>query len=121
MTTVIIFIRRLVALFVAIISLLGIKTDTETVELYANPASGYSWEYSFDKSGVLALTESSYSPDTSSILSGGGTQNFTFRALGSGTVNITFKYVSIDGTVASQYVYTYNVDVNGNIELHGIQ
>lgn len=122
MTRLFIYLHRLVALIAALFSLLGINKNTETVELYANPASGYNWEYSYDKNGILTLTTNNYTPDLSSIGSGGGTQEFTFKALASGTVNITFEYVKIqDGTVASKYVYTYHVDTNGNITLQGVQ
>ena len=74
----------------------------------------------------MILNESHYSPDTASIITGkgGGTQYFTFRALNSGTVNITFEYVKYSGTqrtVASTYVYTYMVDSAGGIALYQIQ
>ena len=40
----------------------------------------------------------------------------------SGTVNITFRYVNKDdGSVASEYIYTYIVDDTGNITLQSIQ
>lgn len=123
MTVLFTLLRQLVALMIAVISLLGLNESTVTVELYANPASGYSWEYSYDKTGILTLSENSYIPDSSDILSGGGgTHNFKFRAVANGTVNITFKYVNnADGSVASEYVYTYDVDYRGNITLQGVQ
>lgn len=123
MTSLVVLLQRLVALMMAIISFLGIKTKTVDVELYANPTSGYSWEYSFDKNGVITLSETYYLPDTSAILSGGGgTQKFVFRAVGSGTVNVTFKYVKdFDNDVASTYVYTYTVDDSGEIILNNVQ
>ncbi|MBR3867852.1 MAG: protease inhibitor I42 family protein [Clostridia bacterium] len=115
--------RQLVSLMIAVISLLGLNKNTVTVELYTNPASGYSWEYSYDDTGILTLSKSYYIPDSSAILSGGGgTQNFNFSAITSGTVNITFRYVNKDdGSVASEYIYTYIVDDTGNITLQSIQ
>ncbi len=118
--------KALVSILLAIFSLLGFQINTTTVELYANPSSGYEWEYSFDEQGIMILNESHYSPDTASIITGkgGGTQYFTFRALNSGTVNITFEYVKYSGTqrtVASTYVYTYMVDSAGGIALYQIQ
>lgn len=115
--------RKLVSLMIAVMSLLGLNKSTVTVELYTNPASGYLWEYSYDDTGILTLSESYYIPDSSAILSGGGgTQNFEFSAVSSGTVNITFRYISkIDSTVASEYIYTYIVDHAGNITLQSIQ
>lgn len=123
MTALFVLLQRLVALMMAVISMLGLKTNTVEVELYANPTSGYSWEYSYDRTGVIALSEIYYLPDTSAILSGGGgTQKFTFRAVGSGTVNVTFRYVkNIGKDVASTYVYTYSVDESGEITLLNTQ
>ena len=115
--------QQLISVLLAIISLLGLKTNTVDVELYANPTSGYTWEYSYDKKGVLTLSDSYYMPDSSAILSnGGGTQTFTFRAVGTGTVNITFNYKeNISENIASTYIYTYSVDESGEITLIDIQ
>lgn len=116
--------RQLIALVMAVVSLLGIKTTSSVdVELYANPSSGYMWEYSYDKNGIVALTDEYYLPDPSAILSsGGGTQKFTFKAIGTGTVNITFKYVdTLEKDVASTYVYTYSVDETGEIKLLSVK
>lgn len=123
MTSLFGLLQQLIAIMLAIINLFGLKTNTVDVELYANPASGYRWEYSYDKYGVLTLDKSYYMPDTSEILSGGsGTQKYIFRAVGTGTVNITFEYVNtITEDIASTYVYTYNVDESGEITLESSQ
>lgn len=118
--------RVLVSLLLALVNILGLQFNTTTVELYANPSSGYEWEYSMDEQGIMTLNDTHYSPDTASILTGkgGGTQYFTFRALNSGTVNITFEYVKYTGTervVASTYVYTYIIDSHGGIALYQIR
>ena len=124
MTSIFTLLQQLISLVMAIVSLLGLKTaNTVEVELYANPTSGYMWEYSYDKNGIIALTEEYYLPDPSAILSsGGGTQKFTFRAIGTGTVNVTFRYVKKPGKdVASTYVYSYSVDDTGKITLLSIK
>lgn len=118
--------KGFVSILLAIINILGIQFNTTKVELYENPSSGYKWEYSFDKSGILTLNDSRYSPDTASILSGkgGGTRYYTFRALDSGTVKITFEYVKYSGNqriVASDYIYTYIVDDYSGIALYSIE
>ncbi len=118
--------RVLVSLLLALVNILGLQFNTTTVELYANPSSGYEWEYSMDEQGIMTLNDTHYSPDTASILTGkgGGTQYFTFRALNSGTVNITFEYVKYTGAeriVASTYVYTYIIDSHGGIALYQIR
>ena len=116
----------MIAFLSALISLLGIETNTVTVELYANPSSGYNWEYSFDKSGILVMNDSYYKPDTASILTGrgGGTRYFVLKSTGSGTVRVTFEYVkniNSQRIVASRYIYTYNVATDGKISLYSIQ
>ena len=124
MTALFSLLQQLIALMMAVINLLGLNNkNVVTVELYTNPSSGYSWEYSYDRIDVLVLSDNRFVPDTSAILSGGGgTQVFEFRALSSGTVNITFRYVNkFDKTVASEYVYTYTVDDTGKITLQSTQ
>ena len=124
MTALFSLLQQLIALMMAVINLLGLNNkNVVTVELYTNPSSGYSWEYSYDRIDVLVLSDNRFVPDTSAILSGGGgTQVFEFRALSSGTVNITFRYVNkFDKTVASEYVYTYSVDDTGKITLLSTQ
>ncbi|MBR5234091.1 MAG: protease inhibitor I42 family protein [Clostridia bacterium] len=118
--------KGFVSILLAIINILGIQFNTTKVELYENPSSGYQWEYSFDQSGIMTLNDTHYSPDTASILSGkgGGSRYFTFRALDSGTVHITFEYVKYTGNqriVASDYVYTYIVDNYGGIALYSVE
>jgi len=126
MTLLFALLKGVVSILLAIINIFGIQVNTTKVELYENPSSGYRWEYSFDQSGIMTLHDSRYSPDTDSILTGkgGGTRYFTFRALDSGTVQITFEYVKYSGNqrvVASDYIYTYIVDDYGGIALFSIE
>lgn len=123
MATIFAYLKMLLTFLFAIVRLLGFGADTVQVELYANPASGYYWEYSYDETGVLMLSGSRYQPDTSAIFSGGGgSQKFTFREIGEGTVNITFEYTHVASkNVASRYVYTYHVDKEGEITLVDIK
>lgn len=126
MTAVLSCLQKILALMVAIVNMLGLTNDTVTVDLYSNPSSGYVWEYEMDRAGVMTLVETHYYSDPFSMLTsgGGGTRSFTFRAVGSGTVRITFRYVKITGlekVTASQYIYTYNVGTDGTISLYSIQ
>ncbi len=111
--------KMILAFFPALINLFGFGAETVDVELYADPSSGYVWEYSCDRTDVLILSGKYFVPDSSAILSsGGGTQKYTFREIGEGTVNITFEYTNSDtDEVVSKYIYTYNVDANGKITL----
>ncbi len=119
MAEIFVFLQKLIAFIAAIFGIFGINQNTATVELYANPASGYTWEYSIDNEDVLLLISNNYKPDISSIESGGGgKQQFTFEAISEGTANVTFRYVSrTNGSVASGYIYTYKVNSSGKLEL----
>lgn len=115
--------KTLVSLLLAFANIFGIQFNaTTSVDLYANPSSGYEWEYFFDETGILTVEDTYYTPDDASIVAGkgGGTQHFTFRALDIGTVNVTFQYVRYNGydrVVASEYIYTFDVDISGTISL----
>lgn len=128
MSTVSNIIVKIFALFVSIIQLLNVDftANEVSVELYTNPASGYTWEYSMDKIGYLTLVDTDYKSDSGSAImgKGGGTKTFTFRAIRSGTVNITFQYTKLEGfskIVATEYVYTYYIADDGTISLVNIQ
>lgn len=118
--------RWILTLLTALLSLFNLNAPKTTVELYFNPASGYNWDYEMDTSGVLSYSESHYTPDSGSATTGkgGGTKYYTFKAVGEGTVNITFSYYKYDNfkkVVVSQYVYTYEVGNNRTITLKSIQ
>ncbi len=116
------YLRILIAFLMALIKLLGFGAETVDIELYADPSSGYYWEHSYDKDGILILSGTHYVPDTAAIFSGGGKQKYTFREIGEGTVNITFKYIKIGSDeVASKYVYTYHVADDGTITLLNVK
>ena len=118
--------NRILSLFAALLSLFNLNVQKTTVELYCNPASGYSWEYEIDNDDVLSFSGSHYQPDSGSALSGtgGGTKYFTFKAVAPGTANVTFRYYKYENSekvITSQYIYTYTVEENGNITLENIQ
>lgn len=126
MTAVFTLLKWTITLFAALLSLFNLNAPKTTVELYYNPASGYKWEYEMDKDGILSYSESHYSPDSGSALTGkgGGTQHYTFKVKGPGTVNITFRYYKYENAkkvVSSQYIYTYVVADDGTITLKNIQ
>lgn len=76
---------------------IDIKTSNEFVILIAlesNPTTGYSWQASFD-SAALELVEQTYELGdyaNEGAVGAGGTELFRFKALESGTFQITFDY-----------------------------
>lgn len=128
MATLFIYLQKIMLLLTALMNLFNFNTkpETVTVDLYANPSSGYVWEYDFDNDGILIMTESKYTPDAATVLQGrgGGTRTFKFRAVDSGTVRIKFNYVKTVGgkkQSVSQYIYTYDVDRDKKITLCSVQ
>lgn len=112
--------------FASIFSIFSFNTPKTEVELYHNPSSGYRWEYEMDNEDILTFSESHYTPDKDSALSGkgGGTQHFTFKSKNEGTVSITFRYYKYDNgekVVISQYIYSYSVNKNGEITLNSVK
>jgi predicted secreted protein len=95
---------------------IDIKTNKEFVILIAlesNPTTGYRWQASFDTT-TLELIEQIYELGEyakEGVVGAGGTELFRFKALKSGTAQITFDYQrpwedeSID-----QKVFTVEVD-----------
>lgn len=128
MATLFVYLQKIMLLLTALMNLFNFDTkpETVTVDLYANPSSGYVWEYDFDNDGILIMTESRYTPDAATVLQGrgGGTRTFKFRAVDSGTVRIKFNYVKTVGgkkQSVSQYIYTYDVDRDKKITLCSVQ
>lgn len=65
-----------------------------TIELKANPTTGYEWVVSMDKEDVVKLEKREYKQSVKdpTIVGAGGTETFCFKAVGDGTVKITFTY-----------------------------
>lgn len=120
MTILLSYIKRIIALISILISTIGINTKSVSVDLFSNPSTGYSWEYSMDKPSVLVLSDSYYTRDLTALSGNGGEDHFIFKAVKQGEVKITFKYVKHNNTyddVNSEYNYYYSVDSDGKITL----
>lgn len=85
----------------------GVREGDLKIQLQANPSTGYSWEVSMDKVGVVKQITSQYeSSNEGNLLGAGGTQTFVFRAVKDGTVKITFTYCRPwSGETAERVVY----------------
>jgi inhibitor of cysteine peptidase len=76
---------------------IDIKTNKEFVILIAlesNPTTGYSWQASFNTTG-LELIEQTYELGDyakEGVVGAGGTELFRFKSLKNGTFTITFDY-----------------------------
>lgn len=90
--------------------------DTLTIELASNPTTGYSWQVSGNDAKVLEQAgESQYKLGSGTPMPGsGGTQTFTFNAVGKGKTTLTLIYVrpwETTVTPTPNDVWTVNVTV----------
>ena len=71
----------------------GRAGDFATVELAADPTTGYSWMLvGHADPRIVTLIETDYEPPPSSAAGALGRQRWTFRLVGPGTATITFGY-----------------------------
>ncbi len=74
---------------------ISISIDQEfVVAMDANPATGYNWEESYDET-ALKLVEKTFEmgeSDKKWLIGAGGIENFRFKAIGTGTTEITLVY-----------------------------
>lgn len=68
------------------------KGSEITINLPANPTTGYSWAIEKADENVLALINDVYTPDQPVIPGSGGTQTLTFKAIKAGTAPVELKY-----------------------------
>jgi inhibitor of cysteine peptidase len=65
-----------------------------TIALGSNPTTGYSWQVAYDEK-ALSLVDNTYKEQDNTgkqIVGAGGTEYFTFLALGKGETQVTFTY-----------------------------
>jgi inhibitor of cysteine peptidase len=87
--------------------------DTFVIELEANPSTGYSWELAgpLDEAIVVSLGSDHEAGDSDAV-GAPGTQQLSFRAVGTGTTTIALQYVrpwETDVAPSETQDYTVNV------------
>jgi inhibitor of cysteine peptidase len=67
---------------------------TFTIALDANATTGYNWSQTIKDTGVVAYVDNAYVAEARDpqVVGGGGTDTFTFKAVGKGTTTITLAY-----------------------------
>ncbi len=81
-----------------------------TVELSANPSTGYDWCRDFDPS-MLTLAGIAFDPGPGATLGSGGTLSLRFKALKPGDTKMTLFYVRGSETqAADQKILTVSID-----------
>jgi len=87
---------------------------TFTIALDANASTGYNWSQTIKDTNVVAYVDNAYvaaatGPQT---VGGGGTDIFTFKAVGKGTTTITLNYARPWESVPPAQTRTITVTVN---------
>ncbi|MDD3429269.1 MAG: protease inhibitor I42 family protein [Oscillospiraceae bacterium] len=80
------------AMCITALFLTACKSQTLTVELEANPTTGYCWSYEMDVQDVLVEQKQEYVEANKDLMGAGGVQRYVFGAKNDGTVVITFTY-----------------------------
>ncbi|HWQ21845.1 MAG TPA: protease inhibitor I42 family protein [Clostridia bacterium] len=78
---------------------------TFTIALDANATTGYSWRQTIKDESVVAYVDNAYVAEARDpqVVGGGGTDTFTFKAVGKGTTTITLTYARPwESTTAAQ-------------------
>jgi inhibitor of cysteine peptidase len=67
---------------------------TFTIALDANMTTGYNWSQTIKDTNVVAYVDNAYMAAVADpqVVGGGGTDTFTFKAVGKGTTTITLAY-----------------------------
>ncbi|RIE16255.1 protease inhibitor I42 family protein [Candidatus Cryosericum septentrionale] len=67
---------------------------TFTISLDANATTGYNWSQTTKDTNVVAFVDNAYVAEARDpqVVGGGGTDTFTFKAVGKGTTTITLAY-----------------------------
>ena len=87
---------------------------TFTIALDANATTGYNWSQTIKDTNVVAYVDNAYvaaatGPQT---VGGGGTDTFTFKAVGKGTTTITLTYARPWESVPAAQTRTITITVN---------
>lgn len=64
---------------------------TANYQLEGKPATGYSWQYTFEQTGIVTVEEN-LSPGNASLPGSSAVFNFTIKAVAPGTTTIIFSY-----------------------------
>lgn len=98
--------------------------DTCTISFDANSTTGYAWEYSLDKDGVIRESTNYYveNEHKEGMVGYGGRQYYIFKAVKTGTTTATFIYRRPWEGGEQAYVATvyFEVDADKNIYVANI-
>jgi predicted secreted protein len=90
----------------------GRPGDFATIELAADPSTGYSWMLvGYADPRIVTLIDSDYEPAKSAAAGTLGHQRWTFRFVGPGTATLTFGYGRTWANAPAEKATMFNVTV----------
>jgi predicted secreted protein len=93
-------------------TIIGRPGDFVTIELAADPSTGYSWMLvGHADPRIVTLMESDYEPAKSSAAGVPGYQRWTFRFVSPGTATLTFGYGRTWANAPAEKATMFNVTV----------
>lgn len=90
-----------------------IGKKTVEIDLESNPTTGYDWQYSADKDGIIKEVSKVYKSDDvpKDVCGSGGTDIWTFEGLKEGSTEVTFKYLRPwEKEVIKTRIFIFTVD-----------
>ncbi len=118
--------KKALAILLAIILMTAVagcgeKNSTYTMELESNPSTGYTWECTADREGIV--TEESHDYVLESEEPGAkGNEVFVFKGASEGDVELTFRYVRVweddEAEVEEPVTVSLHVDSEGYITVN---
>jgi len=77
---------------------------TFSMGLVANPSTGYAWQIGGDLNKKVLEVTRSYKATNPGLIGGGGTEKFSFKAIGAGSTSVLLRYGRADTPARTQYL-----------------
>jgi inhibitor of cysteine peptidase len=118
--------KKIIFIVVIMILCVGILVGCESskdntdkvfqIQLDGNPTTGYEWDYSMDKEGIVKEVSAEYVQDSADedIEGAGGTYIFEFSGVEEGDVTLTFEYARPWEEVEPPQTVIYKLHVGGS-------
>lgn len=93
--------------------------NSEIIELYGNPTTGYSWVVDKYDEKIINVSELMYIQDNTDLVGSGGTFGYSIKGVSEGTARLSFRYIrSWDSSDSKPVNYvTYEVKVKPDLTI----
>ena len=100
----------------------GYKKGDMYITLTSNSSTGFSWQSSFSKEGIIELVGSNYEePDNNGMVGVAGKETFRYKALKEGEVTLTLKYKrQWEDDDETTYRINYVIKVDSNLKMKAV-